>query len=260
MKAEVRVGTSGYSFADWIGPFYPQGIEKGKMLDFYVDYFDTVEVNSTYYRIPHPRVMANLEKKTPAGFQFMVKAHSSATHQRDQLEESAPAYFESLQPIAESGKLRGILAQFPWSFKRSRSNAEHLRRCRDVFADYPLFMEFRHNSWLTPKLFDWLSKNQIGYVSVDEPQLEGMLDADAVATTRTGYIRLHGRSAEQWWDGGALRYDYLYNDAELQEWVAKIERMREQTDAVYVYFNNCHEGQAVTNARRILEMLDVAAN
>ncbi|MFH2056459.1 MAG: DUF72 domain-containing protein, partial [bacterium] len=260
MTAEVRVGTSGYSFADWIGPFYPAGIEKGKMLDFYVKHFDTVEVNSTYYRIPHFRVMANLEKKTPPEFRFMVKAHSSATHERDKLAESAPAYFEALQPLAESGKLRGILAQFPWSFKRTRENAEHLRRCRDVFADYPLFMEFRHNSWLTPKLFEWLSKNEIGYVSVDEPQLEGMLDSRAQATTGIGYIRLHGRNAEQWWNGGPLRYDYLYSDQELAEWVGKIEQMREQTETIYVFFNNCHEGQAVTNARRILEMLDVATN
>ncbi len=230
------------------------------MLDFYIRHFDTVEINSTYYRVPPLNVMAAIEKKTPADFQFMVKAHSSATHQRDQLTETAPAYFEAIRPLAESGKLRGILAQFPWSFKRSRENAEHLRRLRDTFADYPLFIELRHNSWITPKLFEWLSKNQIGYVSVDEPQLQGLLDGSATATTAVGYIRLHGRNAEQWWDGGALRYDYLYNDRELEKWVAKIEGMREQTETVYVFFNNCHEGQAVTNAHRILEMIDVAAN
>jgi uncharacterized protein YecE (DUF72 family) len=260
MKAEVRVGTSGYSFADWVGPFYPESTPRGKMLDFYIRHFDTVEINSTYYHVPPLNVMAAIEKKTPADFQFMVKAHSSATHQRDQLAETAPAYFEAIRPLAESGKLRGILAQFPWSFKRSRENAEHLRRLRDTFADYPLFIELRHNSWITPKLFEWLSKNQIGYVSVDEPQLQGLLDDSATATTAVGYIRLHGRNAEQWWDGGALRYDYLYNDRELEKWVAKIEGMREQTETVYVFFNNCHEGQAVTNAHRILEMIDVAAN
>lgn len=260
MTAEVRVGTSGYSFGDWVGPFYPEGIERGKMLDYYVQHFNTVEVNSTYYRIPHPRVMANLEMKTPDDFQFMIKAHSSATHERERLAEETPKYLESIQPIAESGKLKGILAQFPWSFKRSRANAEHLRRCRDAFADYPLFVEFRHSSWITPKLFEWLEKSEIGYVSVDEPQLQGMLSSDVTATTSVGYIRLHGRNSEQWWNGGPLRYDYLYNDQELSEWVDRIEEVRKNTETVYVFFNNCHEGQAVTNAQRILEMLDVAAN
>lgn len=258
MAGKIRVGTSGYSFADWVGVFYPETIAKGKMLDFYAECFDTVEVNSTYYRIPHPKVMENMVKKTSEGFDFMVKAHSSATHQRQQLAIETPKYLEAIKPIADNSKLKGILAQFPWSFKRSAANADHLKRCRELLAEHPLFVEFRHSSWIRQETFDLLKSLEIGYVSVDEPQLDGMVDSLAVATTKTGYVRLHGRNAAKWWNGGPLRYDYSYSDAELQEWIGKIDRLRENADTVYVFFNNCHEGQAVTNARRILEMLNVA--
>lgn len=258
MAGKIRIGTSGYSFADWVGVFYPETIAKGKMLDFYAEHFDTVEINSTYYRIPHPKVLENMVKKTSADFEFMVKTHSSATHQRKDLQSETPKYLEAIKPIADSFKLKGILAQFPWSFKRSPENQDYLKKCREALAGYPLFVEFRHNSWTKQEIFDLLKSLDIGYVCVDEPQLSGMVDSVAVATTGTGYVRLHGRNADKWWNGGPLRYDYLYSDAELSEWSGKIRKLAENTEKVYVFFNNCHEGQAVTNARRILEMLDVA--
>lgn len=257
MTAKLRIGTSGYSFADWVGVFYPETTPKGKMLDFYVQHFNTVEINSTYYRIPHPKVLANMVDKTSDDFEFMVKAHSSATHQLDKMAEDMPAYLEAIKPMADNNKLKGILAQFPWSFKATNQNAAHIKRCRELLSQYPLFVEFRHSSWQRPETFEWLKRQEIGYVSVDEPRLKGLLDDRAAVTTRTGYVRLHGRNADKWWNGGALRYDYSYSDSELTEWVEKIQHLREDTENVYVFFNNCHEGQAVTNARRILEMLDV---
>ena len=88
--AQVRVGTSGYSFEDWRGSFYPEKIARGKMLDQYVLHFDTVEINSTYYRIPHPAVMHNIVKKAPEGFDFMIKAPQSFTHRRTELQLMMP--------------------------------------------------------------------------------------------------------------------------------------------------------------------------
>jgi len=252
---KIRIGTSGYSFDDWKGTFYPPKLAKTKMLDFYVQHFNTVEINSTYYGIPHPRVFENMVKKTPDDFQFMIKAHSSVTHKRAELENQKDQYLEAIKPVNESSKLKGILAQFPWSFKRSEGNYNHLKKCRDVFSDYKLFIEFRHNSWLKQDTFDFLKAHDLGYVSVDAPKVQQMIENAAVVTNNTGYIRLHGRNAEQWWDGGALRYDYDYSDDELIEWTTKVINLEEKSEMVYIFFNNCHMGKAVGNAMRIMELL-----
>lgn len=257
----VRVGTSGYSFEDWRGVFYPEKIEKTKMLDYYIDHFDTVEINSTYYGIPHPRVFEAMAKKTPLGFDFIVKANQSLTHKREQLAQETPKYLEALLPLVESGKFKGVLAQFPWSFPRLPANVDHLRKCRDALADLPLFVEFRHSSWVKQDTFDLLKSLEVGYVSVDEPQLEKMVEPIAVATTSVGYVRFHGRNAKDWYSGkGSERYNYSYRGDELAEWVEKIRRLQQDTEVIYLFFNNCHLGQAVFNAKQIMEMLDVQRN
>lgn len=256
-KGELRVGTSGYSFADWVGPFYPGKIEKGKMLDFYVKHFNTVEINSTYYRIPHAAVFYHVERKTPPKFEFIVKAHRSFTHDRRGHVEAAQQLNEALDPLMRSGKLKGILAQFPWSFKCSPSRLEYVRSGAELFGDLPLFVEFRHNSWVRDEVFAGLQEAKIGYACVDEPQLPGMLAPGTQTTTPIGYVRLHGRNAEKWWGGGGERYDYTYTDNQLTEWVARIEQIRRKAQKVFVFFNNCHQGQAVRDAKRFLELLDI---
>jgi uncharacterized protein YecE (DUF72 family) len=257
----VRIGTSGYSFEDWRGAFYPEKIEKTKMLDYYTGHFDTVEINSTYYGIPHPRVLEAMSKKVPEGFEFMVKAHQSLTHKREQLGQETPKYLEAIKPLVESGKFRGVLAQFPWSFPRVVAHVDHLKKCRELLGELPLFVEFRHSSWTRQEVFELLRSLQIGYVSVDEPQLEKMIEPLAVATTSVGYVRFHGRNAKDWYGAkGSDRYNYLYGRDELVEWVEKIRRMQQDTERVYLFFNNCHEGQAVFNAKQMMELLDVQRN
>lgn len=255
MTDKVRIGTSGYSFEDWRGPFYPEKIEKGKMLDYYVKHFPTVEINSTYYRIPHAAVMARITEKAPETFDFMVKAPQSFTHKRSDLDSDIKAYAECLTPMAESGKLSGVLAQFPYSFRFSSEALDYVARCRDWVAPHPLFVEFRHRSWVNRGMYDRLRAERIGYVCVDEPELPNLLAPDAFATTDIGYIRLHGRNAEKWWNGGPLRYDYLYSAEQLEEWKQKIRKLVKRVDRLYVYFNNCHRGQAVSNAAQILGMM-----
>ena len=255
MEADIRVGTSGYSFDDWKGPFYPDKIDKGKMLDHYVRFFRTVEINSTYYRIPHPAVMANMVKKAPDGFDFMVKVPQSFTHRRSDLEADVAAYSEALKPFEESGKLAGTLAQFPYSFKFSQNSLDYLAVINETLKPNRLFVEFRHDGWVNRPMYDFLRRHEIGYVCVDEPQLPGLLKPDSFATTDTGYIRLHGRNAQHWWKGGPLRYDYKYSEEELEEWRKKIEKLKTKTNAVYVFFNNCHLGQAADNALSFEQML-----
>ena len=251
----VRVGTSGYSFEDWRGSFYPPEIEKGKMLDYYVRHFPTVEINSTYYGIPHPRVFANMVRKVPEGFDFMVKVPQSFTHRRTDFETDVTKFRNAQEPLADSGRLAGLLAQFPFSFKFSPNGLDYLAICRDAVVPHTLFAEFRHNSWVNRTMYDRLRAEKIGYVSVDEPQLRGLLKPDCFATTDVAYVRLHGRNAEQWWEGGAYRYDYDYSAEELEYWKAKITKVARKVRAAYVFFNNCLRGRAVRNASRFAAML-----
>ena len=254
---EIRIGTSGYSFEDWRGNFYPAAIQKGKMLDHYQNYYDTVEINSTYYRIPHPAVLYNMAKKTKPEFEFIVKANQNLTHQRREIEQPAGEFREALKPLVERNQLKGVLAQFPWSFKFSPKNLDYLSTCRDLMSPHRLFVEFRHDSWLRPVTYDTMRREGIFFVSVDGPRLRGLLPPELITTGDTAYVRLHGRNAEHWWGGGALRYDYLYNESELQEWKDKIERLKGEATKAFIFFNNCHLGQAVKNARHMRDMFDL---
>ena len=256
-KGEIRVGTSGFSFEDWRGKFYPVDIDKGKMLDYYFEFFSTVEINSTYYRIPHPAVMYNIAKKAPKGADFIVKVPQTFTHRRDDLEKDIEKFREALKPMEDSGKLSGLLAQFPYSFKFNNDGLDYISLIKETVTPNDLFVEFRHDSWVNRTMYDRFKTEKIGYVCVDEPALRGLLKPDAFATTGTGYVRLHGRNAAQWWDGGALRYDYSYSKEELDEWQIKIKKLRDKLKKLYVFFNNCRDGQAAQNAREFKRMMNL---
>lgn len=254
---EIRIGTSGYSFDDWEGSFYPHDVAKGKRLDFYQTHFKTVEINSTYYGIPHPTVLANMAKKTAPDFEFIVKANQNLTHQRRDIEAPARQFLNAIAPLAERGQIKGVLAQFPWSWKYSPANLKYLETCQAILTPFPLFVEFRHDSWLRQETMETMRKNNIGFVSVDSPRLQGLLPPELVVTGKIAYIRLHGRNADHWWSSGALRYDYSYNRDELQEWKEKIDKYRGDVKKCFIFFNNCHLGQAVKNARDLMQMLDI---
>ena len=251
----LRIGTSGYSFPDWVGTYYPEGIARGKMFDQYVRDFETVEINSTYYGIPNPRVFAAMDKKCPVGFDFIVKTHGSFTHERDQADANIPKLLEAITPLRDSGKLSGLLAQFPYAFRYSPASLEYIHDKNSRLDGIPLFVEFRHDSWLRPEVKEGLAREGIGYSNVDEPQLPHLLPPESEATISTGYIRLHGRNAEKWWNGGAERYNYSYTDDQLREWVTRLDSLREKANRIYVFFNNCHLGRAVRDAHRFMELL-----
>jgi uncharacterized protein YecE (DUF72 family) len=253
---KILVGTSGYSFDDWVGTFYEEGIRKGDMLSFYVNHFPVVEVNSTYYRIPHPAVLFQMEKKTPPGFEFIIKAHKSMTHGLDADGEVYSQFLEILEPIREAGKFSGVLAQFPWGFKNMPSTRNHLESLRENLPEIPLFAEFRNIGWINNDTFALLERLNIGYCCVDEPRLKGLVPPVAKATTDVAYVRLHGRNARNWWGrGGGDRYDYLYSEKELKDWVGKIRELAAKAKKTYVFFNNCHAGQAARNAKLMQELL-----
>lgn len=254
-NGKIIVGTSGYSFDDWEGNFYPPGLPKGKRLDFYKDHFDVAEINSTYYRIPHAAVFYHMVNKVGEDFDFVVKTHRSFTHNRRDIENDTNAFNEALTPMRESGKLKGYLAQFPYGFRFSRSNMDHIRSGKDLFGDIPLYVEFRHKSWDIPEVYDTLRKEEIGFCCVDEPALSDLFPPKAELTTDIGYVRLHGRNAKNWWGKGGDRYDYLYSKNELLDWKRKIDDLKSRSDKIYLFFNNCHLGQAVINAKMFVELI-----
>ncbi len=253
----IRVGTSGYSFADWVGPFYPPGTRSGEMLGFYQHHFNTVEINATYYRIPPPRTMASMAERTPDDFAFMVKLPGPMTHKRDRDLGAVTAFRDALSPLVEAGKCAGLLAQFPYSFKHNPQNEDHLRWLTDVLPGTSMFAEFRHASWDLPDLDQRLDDLGLGFCAVDEPALAGLFPRRALQVGDTAYFRFHGRNARDWWSGGAQRYDYLYAEAELEQWTELVRNIAEQAKQTFIFFNNCHAGHAVINARMMEEMMGI---
>lgn len=256
-KTQIKIGTSGYSFLDWVGPFYPPGIQRGKMLDYYIQHFNVVEINSSYYNIPHPKIFENMIKKVPPGFEFFVKAHKSLTHERENILTQTAKFVEAIQPLRDAKMLSGVLLQFPFSFKYSQKNLTYLKRARELLPNCNVIVEFRQRGWVREDVFDMLKRNDMAYCCVDEPPLENLVDPDAIATTDMGYIRFHGRNRKDWWSGGAERYNYLYDENQLQEWSKKINGIKRITNNIYMFFNNCHHGQAVKNAKMMADILQV---
>jgi uncharacterized protein YecE (DUF72 family) len=252
----ILIGTSGYSFADWVGPFYPPGTRSPEFLPYYSRHFGVVEVNATYYRMPGARMLEQMERKTPDGFRFVVKLHQSMTHERERDPSVYRGFLSALAPLKAAGKYDGLLAQFPWSFRHDDASLAHLSALRDLLPEEPLFVEFRHDSWNRDDLAPWLEERRLGFCAVDEPALPGLMPPVVHLTAEDGYVRFHGRNEKTWWGrNGGDRYDYDYKEAELKEWIRKIGDLAQQARRTYLFFNNCHAGQAARNAKLMQELL-----
>ncbi|NLG85259.1 MAG: DUF72 domain-containing protein [Firmicutes bacterium] len=257
----IRVGTSGFHYADWYGVFYPPGLDRQEMLSFYARHFDLVELDFTFYQMPVARTLAAMAARTPSGFLFSLKLHRELTHRHDltgsELDRLAGEFREALTPLREAGKLACILAQFPWSFRPSPESTEFLAVLREALAGLPLVIEFRAAEWVREETFSFLRHFDLGFCAVDEPRLPGLFPPIVRATTELGYVRFHGRNAAKWWQHtkSGERYDYLYSDAELAEWVPRLRELERQTSSTLVLMNNCHAGHAVRNALRLRAML-----
>ncbi|HOG47298.1 MAG TPA: DUF72 domain-containing protein [Anaerolineae bacterium] len=254
----IYVGTSGYSYDDWVGPFYPPGLPKREWLPFYAREFAATEVNYTYYRLPVARTMAAMAEKTPPGFVFTVKASQELTHGREDPDAAFAAFRAGLVPLAEAGKLGCVLAQFPYSFHATGENRDYLRLFRERMDGLATVIEFRNRAWVQEATFDLLRELGLGYCCVDEPRLPGLIPPLAVATGPIAYVRFHGRNAKKWWqhENAYERYDYTYAEEELREWGPKIRALDAAAEATFVFANNHWQGQAVTTARQLRLLLD----
>ena len=258
-RAQTYVGTSGFKFADWKGTFYPEGLKEKDWLVYYAQRFNTLEINSSYYRHNHPNTYARMIDKVPPGFQFTVKAHKAMTHAAGtDNEEDFRTFLDSIRPFEAAGEFGCVLAQFPTSFHNTPENRQYLALFRDRFGGIPMVVEFRSREWIEDEVFDFMREREIGYCAVDEPQFKTLVPPIAVATSAIGYVRFHGRNYQTWWqggEGGKDRYDYRYTQQELEDWVPKIQHVAEQTQKVYIFMNNCFGGQAAMNALEMRSLL-----
>jgi uncharacterized protein YecE (DUF72 family) len=253
----IYIGTSGYSYDDWVGPYYPPDLPKKEWLSFYAQEFRATELNFTYYQVPGPWALEQIAKKTPKGFLFTVKAHQTMTHEREDNEKVFAEFRAALRPLLEADKFGCILAQFPYSFHNNQQSRDYLRLFQERMEGLPVVVEFRNTEWIRPEVFALLRELGLGFCCVDQPRLKGLIPPIAVATGPVAYVRFHGRNAAKWWqhEESWERYDYSYTREELEEWVPKIRKLDEQAELTFAFANNHWQGQAVDTARQLKLLL-----
>ncbi len=254
---QLWIGTSGYSYADWVGDFYPRGTRPERMLAYYCRFFPLVELNFTFYRLPTAPQLTHIAERTPERFQFLVKLPRSISHERAARE--IPAFREALQSLRDRKQLMGLLCQLPQSFHHGKDETAWLERVRRELPDDPLAVEFRHRSWFRADVPEWLEKQRLELVGVDVPDIDALYPRGLVRSGPRVYVRLHSRAANNWYTGDKDRYDYDYGDDVLAWWGQQLRDARPAPTQAMLLFNNCHRAQAVQNAQRMRDILDEMA-
>jgi len=286
----LRVGTSGWNYptgkGTWNGIFYPKPRPKGfDELAYYAEHFDTVEVNSTFYGQPRAEVTRKWAERTPANFEFSVKLYQQFTHPRmfrERLAGGLPeaaahdgalldalarpndadldAFRRGIDPLASSGRLGALLAQFPASFKDAPASRDYLVWLLQAFAGYPVAVELRHRSWSDGVAGTLTLLNGFGaaWVQIDEPKFRFSIRQNYLPNVEGFYyMRLHGRNAAKWWrhEKSEDRYDYLYSADELKEFAETADAAKQLVKKLYLYTNNHFSAKSVANAAMIKQQL-----
>jgi uncharacterized protein YecE (DUF72 family) len=264
-EATLRFGPAGWLYKDWEGIVYPADKpSRFDQLRYIADFFDTVEINSSFYGPPVPKTTASWVKRVEdhAGFRFTAKLWKRFTHERDSAwtTKEVDQVRQGFDVMLDAGKLGAVLLQFPWSFKRSEENREWLGDVVRTFSEYPLVVEVRHTSWLAPEFMASLREEGVGFVNIDQPLYHNSIGPSTHVTSSVGYVRVHGRNYREWFRDKASveqRYNYLYKPDELKPWVERAEEMASYPDTreVYVITNNHYKGKAVANALMMKSMV-----
>jgi uncharacterized protein YecE (DUF72 family) len=257
----IYVGTCGFAYKDWVGPFYALKTKPAEMLAHYARAFRAVEIDSSYYAVPSARSVASMVARTPLGFRFSFKAPQSVTHPPDpatlSVHADAGLLREGVEPARNSGKLACVLLQFPNAFKPEGNRKTYVRRAIEAFDGLAVVVEFRNAQWQRPETLRMLAELDAGYCNVDMPRLEGLLHPSADVAGPIGYVRFHGRNSKTWWRGtNVTRYDYLYTTDELAPWTDRIAEIEERAQETYVFFNNHANGKSAKNAEMMEALLD----
>ena len=305
MAATIRIGTCSWADEALSKWFYPPKLPARERLAWYAEHFDTVEVDSTYYRLPDERAVAGWAERTPLGFTMHVKAFGLMTRHpvkagvipedlraemptddrgrvdrpsRELRGEVFRRFLAALEPLRSTGKLGGILFQLPQYIVFKESSLEYLEWAREQVGSDEMLVEFRHRSWLDDEHREeslaFLERIGAGYVTVDAPRSDtakNLVPTVVAVTSPTAYVRFHGRNLSTWNKRGgsaAARFDYLYTDEELGEWVQPLRELAGRSERAYAFFNNNASSedpenplgriaQAATNARQLRGLLDV---
>ena len=271
---KIRVGTAGWSYKDWEGIFYPPGMQRRREhpLEYLAQCFDMVEINTSFYGHLKPELVKLWARKAQVvnpQFVFTAKLHRSFTHSplavmeptsaatiKPSTEDSRLAR-EGLEALASTGKLGALLIQFPVSFKNTSLNREYLELLLQQFMEFPRAVEVRHDSWDNPETLAYFTQRGVSFCNIDQPQIGRSLEPTEHVTSAVGYVRLHGRNYDQWFDPekSSDRYNYFYKERELEGWKDKITRIAQKAEIVHVVANNHFEAKAGVNALQLKHLL-----
>lgn len=265
--ARVLVGLAGWSYPDWKGLVYPRESNFDK-LGYLAGFFDTIEVNTSFYAIPKPRLVETWLRgvSTKPEFRFTVKLYKQLTH-GDNLREGLPeirpetviAFKEAFQPMLEAGKLGALLLQFPYRFHNEPQNREYLLRLLETFEEYPRVVEVRHKSFDESSFYRLLEERRVAFATIDQPTVSDSLPPTPVFTSpELAYLRFHGRNAAAWFAAEAgrdARYDYNYSPEEMESYLGMIQEFRHRGGTLYVIFNNHYRAAEVKNALEFLHQI-----
>jgi uncharacterized protein YecE (DUF72 family) len=305
MAATVRIGTCSWADEALSKWFYPPKLPARERLGWYAEHFDTVEVDSTFYRLPSESMVQGWAERTPPGFTMHIKAFGLMTRHPvkaevipEDLRDEMPVddrgrvdrpprelraeifgrFLAALEPLRAAGKLGGILFQLPPYVVFKDTSLEYLEWSRAQLAGHDMLVEFRHRSWLDEEnravSLGFLEKIGASYVVVDAPRSDtarNLVPTVVATTSPLAYVRFHGRNLGTWNKRGgsaAERFDYLYTDEELGEWVEPLQELAGEAGEAYAFFNNNASSddpdnplrrvsQAATNARQLRRLLDV---
>jgi uncharacterized protein YecE (DUF72 family) len=291
VAAPVRIGTCSWADDALSKHWYPEGLPARERLAYYAERYSTVEVDSTYYRVPDRTMVQGWADRTPSGFVMHVKAFGLMTRHPVKLEQLPPdlregmpvddrgrvdrppreqrarvfrEFLDALEPLRESGKLGGILFQLPPYVVWKPASLDYLEWAHDQLRGDVMLVEFRHRSWfeedVRAEMLRWLEERGMAYVTVDAPKVDAKNVPPTVvaATSRLAYVRFHGRNAATWnkrGGGAAERFDWTYTDGELREWVDPLRELSGQSEEAYAFFNNNNQTNGVAQAPAGAELL-----
>jgi uncharacterized protein YecE (DUF72 family) len=264
-KATLRFGPAGWLYRDWEGIVYPRPKPRGfDPLRYIARFFDTVEINSSFYGPPLARTASSWVQRVQdhKDFRFTAKLWKRFTHERNKAwtTEEVDRVRAGFDVMMDSGHFGAVLLQFPWSFRRTEENREWLGDVVRTFRRYPLVVEVRHSSWLAPDFLRDLREWGVAFVNIDQPLYHDSIGPTAHVTSHVGYVRVHGRNYKDWFRQKApveQRYNYLYTAEELESWADRAKEIVSDpaTKEVYVITNNHYKGKAVANALMLKSMV-----
>lgn len=248
--SDLLIGTSGWSYNEWAGVFYPSTTTN--KLSFYSKVYRTAEVDSTFYAYPSKGLVLGWSRYTPEDFVFSVKLPQALTHEKELdlkkgVEADLVRFLSLMKPLIATGKLGPVLVQLPPSFSYD-SDFEKLKGFLGIIPnDVKFAVEFRHPSWLRDEVWSLLRTRNVANTIVDEP----LLPPDTITTADFAFIRWHGRGSRPW-------YNYKYSESELAAWVPKVKDVTSRVKETYGYFNNHFKGFAVENSLKMMGLLGIS--